>query len=94
MFLDAWEEFTRNVFLSRVVITTIVIKMMESMRLSPIPSIIHIVTIGTMLNFNGGNNGHGQKMFRANRPSRYSTSTTAPNQHPCISVAQCVMYLL
>ena len=29
MYSDAWEEFTRNVFLSRVVITTIVIKMME-----------------------------------------------------------------
>ena len=94
MFLDAWEEFTRNVFLSRVVITTIVIKIMESMGLSPILSIIHTVTIGTMLNFNGGNNIHGQKMFRANRPSRYSTSSTAPNQHPCISVGQCVMYLL
>ena len=28
---------------------------------SPILSIIHTVTIGTMLNYNGGNNGHGLK---------------------------------
>ena len=28
---------------------------------SPILSIIHTVTIGTMLNFTGGNNGHGLK---------------------------------
>ena len=31
------------------------------MGLSPILSIIHTVTIGSMLNFNGGNNGLGQK---------------------------------
>ena len=29
------------------------------MGLSPILSIIHTLTIGTMLNFNGCNNGHG-----------------------------------
>ena len=28
---------------------------------SPILSVIHMVTIGTMLNFIGFNNGHGQK---------------------------------
>ena len=27
----------------------------------PILSIIHTVSIGTMLNFNGGNKGHGLK---------------------------------
>ena len=31
------------------------------MGLSPILSIIHAVTIDTMLNFNGGNNGHWVK---------------------------------
>ena len=29
---------------------------------SPILSIIHTVPIGLMLNFNGGNNGHGLKI--------------------------------
>ena len=28
---------------------------------SPIMSVIHIVTTGTMLNYNGGNKGHGLK---------------------------------
>ena len=31
----------------------------ERMGLSPTLSVIHTVTIGTMLNFNGGNNEHG-----------------------------------
>ena len=31
---------------------------------SPILSIIHTFTIGTMLNFNGGNNGHGLKNLK------------------------------
>ena len=31
-------------------------------------SIIAIVTNGTMLNFNCGNNGHGLKTLRVNRP--------------------------
>ena len=31
------------------------------MDLSPIPSIIYTVTIGTMLDFSGGNNGRGLK---------------------------------
>ena len=62
MYSDAWEEFTRNVFLSRVVITTIVIKIMESMGLSPILSIIHTITIGMILNFNGGKMDTGKKI--------------------------------
>ena len=33
----------------------------EKMSPSPILSVIHRVTIGTMLNFNGDNNGHGLK---------------------------------
>ena len=28
---------------------------------SPILSVIHVITFGTMLNFNGGNNEHGLK---------------------------------
>ena len=41
----------------------------QKIHLSPILSIIHAVTIGTMPNFNGGNNGHGlQKMLNVNRP--------------------------
>ena len=31
------------------------------MGLLPFLSIIHTITIGTILNFNGGNNGHGLK---------------------------------
>ena len=31
------------------------------MGLSPILFVIHTVTIGIMVNFNGGNNGHGLK---------------------------------
>ena len=34
---------------------------------SPVLSIIHIITIGTMLNFNGGNNGHGLKKHYVKR---------------------------
>ena len=46
----------------------------EKMGPSAILSVIHTVTIATMLNFNGGNNGHGlknltyKKTLRANRP--------------------------
>ena len=35
---------------------------------SLILSIIHTIIIDTMLNFNGGNNGHGLKTLRVNRP--------------------------
>ena len=35
---------------------------------SPILFAIHSISIGIMLNFNGGNNGHGLKRFRVNRP--------------------------
>ena len=34
---------------------------------SPILSVIHAVTIGTMLNLNSGKNGHGLKMLRVHR---------------------------
>ena len=34
----------------------------------PILSIFHIFTIATMLNVNGGNNEHGLKTLRVNRP--------------------------
>ena len=60
--------FTRNVFQPVSVITTvikcvlfIVIRIAEKMCPSAILSIIHTVTIGIMLNFNGGNNGHKLK---------------------------------
>ena len=61
--------FTRNNFYHEYVITTI-IKMCsfhcrqnygEKIDISPILSIPHTVTIGTMLYFNGGNKGHGLK---------------------------------
>ena len=43
------------------------------MGLSPILSNIHTVTIvGTMLNFNGGNNRQGLKTLRVNRPLVFS----------------------
>ena len=35
---------------------------------SPILSFNHTVSFGIMLNFNGGNNGHGLKTLRVNRP--------------------------
>ena len=38
------------------------------MGLWSILSVIHIISIGTMLNFNGGNNGHGLKKLRVNKP--------------------------
>ena len=41
------------------VITTIVIRIRDRIG----DELIHIVTIGTMLNFNGGNNGYGLKTF-------------------------------
>ena len=34
----------------------------------PILSFTHTITIGTMLNFNGGNNGHELKTLFINRP--------------------------
>ena len=45
----------------------IVIRATERNR--PILPIIYIVTIGVMLNFNGGYNGHGLKTSYVNRPS-------------------------
>ena len=40
------------------VITTIVINITDRMGPSLLLPVIHTVTIGIMLNFNGGNNGH------------------------------------
>ena len=34
---------------------------------SPILSVLHTITIGTILNFNGGNNGHKLKTLHVNR---------------------------
>ena len=54
------------------------------MGLSPILSIIHAVTINTMLNFNGGNNGHGLKnvtykqIFTGNAICALGFSFTSP----------------
>ena len=38
------------------------------MALSPILSILHTITIGTLLNNNSSNNGQVLKMLRVNRP--------------------------
>ena len=38
---------------------------------SPILSIIHTVTIGTNLNFNGGNNGHGLKKLHVDFHNKF-----------------------
>ena len=35
---------------------------------SPILSVIHTSTIDTLLNFNAGNEGHGLKTLRENKP--------------------------
>ena len=44
--------------------------MTDRMGPSPILFVIHVVTIGTMLNNNGGNDGHAlKKTLRVNRPS-------------------------
>ena len=40
---------------------------MEKMGPSPILSIIHTVTVSTMLNFKGGNKAHGLKPLLVNR---------------------------
>ena len=46
------------------------------MGLSSIVSIIHMVTIATMLNFNDGNNGHGLKNVACEQGfKRYSETT-------------------
>ena len=70
--------FTGNVFMPVSVITAIMkcVRFIqfcrqnygEKMGLSLILSVIHTITIGTMLNFNGGNPGHGLKTLRVNRP--------------------------
>ena len=39
---------------------------------SPILSVSNTVTIGTMLNFDGGNNGHGYKTLYVNRRLGFS----------------------
>ena len=44
---------------------------------SPILSIIQTITIGTMLNFNGCNNGHGLKMLREKALSHLASVLTA-----------------
>ena len=46
----------------------IVIRITDRMGPKVILSIIHAVTIDTMPNNNGGNNGHGLKAIRVNRP--------------------------
>ena len=52
------------------------------MNTSPILSIIHTITTGTMQNFNGGNYGQGAKYtFRVNKPS----TILSPNK-TCIFV--------
>ena len=50
---------------------------MDRMGPSPNLSIIHTVTIGTMLNNNGGNTGHGLKTLHANRHLRLSKISEA-----------------
>ena len=40
----------------------------EKLGLWPILNVIHTTSIGTMLNFNGSNNGHGLEMLRVNIP--------------------------
>ena len=66
--LRVYGLFIRNVFQAMSVIITVIkcvlfisIRIMDRICPSPILSIIHTVTIGTMLNFNGCNNGHGVK---------------------------------
>ena len=59
--------FMHNVFQPVSVIIFIVIRIMDRMGPSPILSVIHTVTIVTMLNNNGGNNGPGLKMLHVNR---------------------------
>ena len=39
----------------------LIIRIIKKMGLSPILSVIHTVTVGTMLNFKSGNNRHGLK---------------------------------
>ena len=48
------------------------------MSLSPILSIIYIVTFDTMLNFNGSNEGHGLKTLRVNRPLCMDSFSNCP----------------
>ena len=49
--------FTGIIFSSVSVITTIIVRITDRIGPSPILSVIHIITIDTMINFNGGNNG-------------------------------------
>ena len=48
----------------KCVLFIVIRKMERKIGLSPIRCIIHTVTIGTILNFNGGNNRHGLKKPR------------------------------
>ena len=82
-------QFPRDVFLSVSVITTIVIKIMESMGLSSILSIIHTITIGTMLNFNSGNNGHGQK--NVNRKQTFKVINQYYSTKPMLLDVSCTL---
>ena len=52
------------------------------MDLSSILSIIHTITIGTMRNFNGGNNGHGLKNVTCKQTFTFYTNSR--NTRGCI----------
>ena len=45
----------------------------EKMGLLPIPSVIHTVTIGTVLNFNGSDNEHGLENVTCKQTFNFTT---------------------
>ena len=67
--------FTRNVFyLASVILFTDIRITDRIMGSSPILSVIHNVTIGTMLNNNGGKSGHGLKNVKCKQTLNHRDS--------------------
>ena len=70
------------------------------MDMSPILSVIHTIIIGTMPNFNDGDNGHWLETLRVNRPSAvnsksfviivYFVDVNECTDQPCPSDSACV----
>ena len=61
-------EFCQFEKVGTMIITTVVIRIMDRVGPSPILDVIQTITIGTMLNVYGDNNGHCLKTLRVNRP--------------------------
>ena len=61
LFVDVVKVGLQATILTRALLSSIVIRVTDTIGPSPILSVIHTITIGRMLNVKGGNYGHGLK---------------------------------